>query len=358
MARDDDNHSNSDNRFARNSDNSRSGAGLRQEPTLSRFDADDDFEEPDRDADYASGYHADDGDDVDDSLGDYADDRDSNLFPHEYSDNSYDSEQDGPDDGEQDDWDEYDEYTEDNEPRAQGWPLSLIAVAVVALVLLAAGGYGVMQQREATEDELRQLRAELATASSPSGDSAARAALEELQLAYDTLATEAEALRLENRTLTDTAAGLQAQLGKQQSAPPATTSAGAEPKPGNATVEAAPAAKPAAAVTAPSAAPAPAAVAKPVAAKPVEAKPVATASAATGPWFVNFGSYATRAMADSWAARLKPGAGKVIVMPITSGGRTLYRLRVIGMPDRDSARQVARKLETELQVAELWVGKE
>ena len=164
MARDDDNHSNSDNRFARNSDNSRPGAGQRQEPTLSRFDADDDFEEPDRDADYASGYHAGDADDVDDSLDDYADDRDSNLFPHEYSDNSDDSEEDGPDEGEQDAWDEDDEYTEDNAPRAQGWPLSLIAVAVVALVLLAAGGYGVMQQRAAMEDELRQLRAELATA--------------------------------------------------------------------------------------------------------------------------------------------------------------------------------------------------
>lgn len=360
MARDDDNHSNSDNRFARNSDNSRPGAGLRQEPTLSRFDADDDFEEPDRDADYASGYHAGDADDVDDPLDDYADDRDSNLFPHEYSDNAYDSNDsdvDETDDEESDAWDEDDEYTEDNAPRAQGWPLSLIAVALVALVLLAAGGYGVMQQRAATEDELRQLRAELATASSPSGDSAARAALEELQLAYDTLATEAEALRLENRTLVDTAAGLQAQLGKQQSTPPATTSAGAQPKPGNATVTSAPVAKPAVAATTASAAPAPA-VAKPAPAKPVAAKPAATASVASGPWFVNFGSYATREMADSWAARLKPGAGKVIVMPTTSGGRTLYRLRVIGMPDRDSARQVARKLETDLQVAELWVGKE
>jgi cell division septation protein DedD len=352
MARDDD-HSNNDNRFTRNSDNSRSGAGLRQEPTLSRFDADDDFEEPDRDADYASGYHADDADDVHAAHDDYDDDRDSDLFRAADAGDHY---EEGPDEDDPDAWDEDDEYTEDNESRAQGWPLSLIAVAVVALVLLAAGGYGVMQQRAAMEDELRQLRAELATASSPSGDSAARAALEELQMAYDTLATEAEGLRLENRTLTDTAAGLQAQLGKQQSTPSAT--APAQPKPGNATVAAAPVAKPAAAVTTTSAATAQAAVAKPVETKPVGSKPAATTSVGTGPWFVNFGSYATREMADSWAARLKPGAGKVIVMPITSGGRTLYRLRVIGMPDRDSAMQVARKLQTELQVAELWVGKE
>lgn len=356
MARDDDNHSNSDNRFARNSDISRSGAGLRQEPTLTRFDADDDFEEPDRDADYASGYHSDDADDVYASRDDYSDDRDSDLFPDEDGGTPY-----GVDDEEEPDaWDEDDDYPEENEQRAQGWPLGLIAVAVVALVLLAAGGYGVMKQRAATEEELRQLRAELATSSSNSGDSAARAALEELQAAYDTLAAEAETLRLENRTLTDTAAGLQAQLGKQQSTPSATAAAAAQPTPGNA-VGAEPAAKPAQAVATPSKPPPPEAV-KPVATKPAETKSaVATnvaAAATSGPWFVNFGSYATREMADSWAARLKPGAGKVIVMPITSDGRTLHRLRVIGLPDGDTARQVARKLETELRVAELWVGKE
>lgn len=344
MARDDD-HTNNDNRSARNFDSSSPGTNQRQEPTLSRFDVDDDFEEPDRDADYASGYHADDADDVDDSENRYADDSDSDLFPQEDMD-AQDEEEDP------DAWDEDDEYAEDNEPRSHRWPFSLIAVAVVALVLLSAGGYGVMQQRAATEDELLQLRAQLATTPNPGGDSAARAALEELQLAYDTLATEAEALRLENRTLTDTAAGLQAQLGKQQSTPSAKT-VEAQPKPANAAVSV-PATNP---VAASSEAPQPA-VSKSVAAKPVAPRPAVAAAVASGPWFVNFGSYATREMADSWAVRLQPSAGKVIVMPITSAGRTLYRLRVIGLADSASAKQVARKLETELRVAQLWVGKE
>ena len=81
-------------------------------------------------------------------------------------------------------------------------------------------------------------------------------------------------------------------------------------------------------------------------------------SDATGPWFVNFGSYAMRDMAQSWANRLRPAAGDVAIIPISSNGRTLYRLRVIGLADRATAQQVARKLEADLQVSKLWVGEE
>ena len=65
-----------------------------------------------------------------------------------------------------------------------------------------------------------------------------------------------------------------------------------------------------------------------------------------------------RNMAETWAARLHPIAGQVIIAPNTSNGKTLYRVRVIGLADRDSAKAVARKLEAEQGVSELWVGKE
>ncbi|HEY6131583.1 MAG TPA: SPOR domain-containing protein, partial [Halioglobus sp.] len=86
----------------------------------------------------------------------------------------------------------------------------------------------------------------------------------------------------------------------------------------------------------------------------------ATTRSATssGPWFVNFGSYATRAMADTWATRLHPNRGEVIVAANTRDGKTLYRVRVVGLDSRNSAMDVARTLESELRVSALWVGKD
>jgi hypothetical protein len=73
---------------------------------------------------------------------------------------------------------------------------------------------------------------------------------------------------------------------------------------------------------------------------------------------VNFGSYAARNMAETWATRLHPGAGKVVIAASTSDGKTLYRVRVVGLADREAARKVASKLEADMRVSELWVGKE
>ena len=119
----------------------------------------------------------------------------------------------GADEGEEDEESDSENYEQEHGPK---WPWSLIAIAIVAFVLLIAGGYGVMQQRAATQEELRQLRATLATNVNPADESASREALQELQQSYDKLAANAEALTLENRRLTDTVAGLEAQLGVQQ----------------------------------------------------------------------------------------------------------------------------------------------
>ena len=54
---------------------------------------------------------------------------------------------------ESDDWlEDREHYNEGQNSRTQAWPLGLIAVAVVALMLLVAGGYGVMQERAAIEE--------------------------------------------------------------------------------------------------------------------------------------------------------------------------------------------------------------
>ncbi len=343
MARDKDNHSSDDHERSHDFDAKPPGNKQRQEPTFSRYDENEEYEEPDRDADYTSGFHADDVDDDEDFDDDYPDSDEPDLFEDEDADSEYDSEL--TEYEASDTWSEKEGYFEQGDDRGQSWPLSLIAVAIVALVLLVAGGYGVMQQRTATENELRELRAELATAGNPGSVSPSQGqdAQGELQLAFEALTIEAETLRLENRTLSDTVAGLEAQLGSQQTIPRAdTTVTKTVSKP----------AQPSAAQPS---------VAQPVAAQPKTPAPTASKPAVTassGPWFVNFGSYAMRSVAESWAARLQPGAGKVTVIPITSSGRTLYRLRVIGLADKESAKRVAHKLETDLRVSELWVGKE
>ena len=64
-------------------------------------------------------------------------------------------------------WQENESYAEEDTEDGQGWPMAMIAVAILALILLGVGGYGVVKQRAATQEERRQLQATLATAVEP-----------------------------------------------------------------------------------------------------------------------------------------------------------------------------------------------
>jgi len=330
------------------------GDNYRREPHFNRFDDDDGYEEPDRDTDLASDYRADNMEDeeYEDELPE-EDERD--VFSTVGADGLDESDPSGPDT-----WLDKEAYLDEDEGEESGrsWPLGLIATAVVALALLIAGGYGVMQQRAATQEEIRQLRAELATAASPEDASASRVALQDMKQSYEQLSAIAEAMKLENRWLADTVAGLEAQLGAQQAVLAKPLSQTGQAK----TAAAAESTAPRPSATQPVVPPPPI---KPVTPTPAATEPAATSGAATatavataGPWFVNFGTYASSNMAETWASRLHPGAGKVIVMPNNKDGQTLYRVRVVGLPDRNSAQEVARALEAELRVSALWVGKE
>jgi len=368
----------------------------RLEPTFSDFD-DEDLEEPERDTDYAAAYEED-----DDLFEDSPDDEDD-LFavtPDEDDDTqgfipppdlprqaigltvarpavTIDPDLDDPDleeDAEPEARDEepYDEYEEDEAydddydddsyedagPTHRGrWPLGLIAVALVALLLLAAGGYGVVQERFAMQEQISQLNAALAAAGQvqETGSGEDLRALERLS---EERARTIEALTVENRRLTDMVAGLESQLEAQNlSQAPAQGEAAAKPAP---------------APTAPEAQARPAAVAKPAPAKAAPASPPAatpthspnrpaaasTAGPAEGDWFVNFGSYSRSAVAESWARRLKPVAGKVVVTSADRDGASFYRVRIIDLADRTAAEQVSRQLEAQYGLPKLWVGRE
>tara|TARA_R110001592_G_scaffold363043_1_gene679619 strand:- start:107054 stop:108154 length:1101 start_codon:yes stop_codon:yes gene_type:complete len=337
--------------------------GGRREPVFTDFDEDEDYEEADRDTDYASTYEEEAEDDEylepledenpDDNSAEWqlpgatgtaavaAGTSENPWDIAEKTDFSEDSntEPDEDDFELEGDREEYDTETEpellDDEgdypdeleeaaehEGAPSWPLGLVIVGIVALVLLAAGGYGVIQQRSATQEEIRQLQASLATAANPAEVAASREALREMELRNEKLTATVDRLSLENRRLADTVTGLEKQL---------------------ATAEAA--------------------AAKPVVAKPAPApRPVAKAkpasAAAGGSWFVNFGSYGQRSAAESWAKKLKPSAGEAVVAAGTRDGKTFYRVRIIGLADRSAARKVAGQLESAYKLPPLWVGSE
>lgn len=349
----------------------------RREPVFTDFDEQESYEEPDRDTDYASAYEEEEieADELDDfepddtaatawelagaerellepdagnedvalAQGERANEDEADV-ESEYEDDDYDTE-DGwddqgtdTDDDNESDWDDPDQEntalleTHNEDHGAPGWPIGLIAVALVALFLLAAGGYGVIQQRSAMQEEIVELQALLATAASPADVAASREALREIEIRSRDQDAEIRVLNQENTRLNDMVAGLEVQLKAQQEAlskPP--KPAPAAPKP-----------------------------AKPVAKSPAKA-PAAKASptaTASGGWFVNFGSYNSRAIAQDWAKRLQPAAGKVTVSSATKGGDTFYRVRVSGLGSRDEAERISRKLEAKYSLPKLWVGSE
>lgn len=221
----------------------------------------------------------------------------------------------------------------DRELESAPLPLGLIIIAVVALALLIAGGYGVMQQRAEAQQEIRSLQAQLATSASPQDVAATRNAMAEMRSSSRAVQAEIEALKRENSSLEAIIKGLENQLQTQHNAPSKV----------NAVTPATQLAKPT-----------PSTTPKPLSVTP--SGPNENPSNA-GAWFVNFGSYGEQQRAENWAKRLQPGYGNVIVATGIKDGRTFYRVRVVGLASRDAAESAARALEKEHKLSKLWVGK-
>ena len=311
----------------------------RLEPRIDSFDDDlENYEEPDRDTDFSSGYRAEEV--ADEAALDDLRQTDESLYDTPEYNPSTGQEAAGANEplepttvDEDEPW--YEEEYLEEEDRGAGWPLQLIIVAAIALVILGIGAYGVLQERAAAQEELRELRATLATSVSQDEIQGDREALRDLQRSNSELAARAEALAQENRMLQGAIADLEASL----TAPP--------PSP-------APDRKPAKSVAEPVKA------AAPTREKSEKAPPPKSMKSATseGSWFVNFGSYSSKATAETWAARLKPASGNVVVIAAAKDGKTYYRVRVIGLGSRAAGNKVARGLEAELGVSQLWVGRD
>ena len=252
-----------------------------------------------------------------------------NELPLEYTeedseDDRWEREIDDDDDEIDDDYDN-NEYVE--EP--QKLPIGLIIVALVALALLAAGGYGVIKERAAAQAELTELRARLATAVEQQDIEIERDRVRGLEAENGRLLAQLDALTNDNTTLSGQVDSLQQQLEK------ASASVTAAP----AVIKASP---------------------QPVRPSIPSSNSTATPtnSTATGGWFVNFGSYSARAKAQEWADRLQPDSGSVIVAAADSTGGSIYRVRIVGLGSKADAQRIAAQLERTHNLTKLWVGQQ
>jgi len=241
----------------------------------------------------------------------------------------------------EEEWYDEDEQELPEDEYIDSWPLGLIAVGIIALLLLAAGGYGVLQQRTEMQEEIRQLRATLSTTSSNTELAASRQAQRSIASHNTELQAQLERLQLENQALREELSSpAPAKKGEAAKAEPAKP-----PPPVPATKKPPPREK---VKPLPDSKPAP----------PATKAKVEAASSTTASWFVNFGSYSQEAMARSWASRLKVDTGRVIVMPGQKGTSHFYRVRVIDLPNREIAGKIALQLEQTYKLPRLWVGKQ
>ena len=224
--------------------------------------------------------------------------------------------------------------------RPSGPPLGTIALVALALIALGAGAYGVIQQRGAMQTEIRELQAQLANTLSAEEAAAERERQRQIELENETLRSEREALQVDNAALSERVDRLQAQLARQQTSN-----------------EQAAAAQKAAAQREAAAREAERQLARRQRKESAGAQAAANASAPAGPWFVNFGSYTQRQVADRWASRLAVGEGRVVVKTASTAGKTVYRVRVIDLATRDAAERVAIALQQQHALPPLWVGR-
>ena len=242
--------------------------------------------------------------------------------------------------------DEVDESSPDAQDTKSGGglknlPWGMIAVIVLALTLLGFGGFGVVKQRSELEAEIRDLQAQLATTLTPQEADLERERQRQMALRNESLGAEVEALTAENAALGDQLRALEAELGERLAKAEAEAKA-AQDRAARAQAAAAQREKEARAAAAQAATP------------KAAAQPTASSE---GPWFVNFGSYAQQNVADRWAAELSVQEGRVVVQNATAAGKTLYRVRVVGLATQDKAERVATALERQYQLPRLWVGK-
>ena len=270
-----------------------------------------------------------DEDELEDDDDDWAEEDDESAESDE-SDDSDDSE-DSDELEDQDDSDLNDETDDENDlgdsDMAESRPLWPTAVGLIAIVLLAIGGWGLYEERSTLQARIVELENSQAKArASATIDPAALSALETDNAA---LKLQLEGLYRDYEVAMAEITALQALA---ESAATADNSDNSD-------------------MTDYEEADADGSMAEDASGAP-EVSP-----ATPGDWFVNIGAYSTPASAENWLARLESaGYNAVTQQVVIDDGRVLHRVRVVGFGSKAAAQTVAQALESEFGVTELWVG--
>lgn len=265
------------------------------------------------------------------------------------------SDEDELEDDDEDDWSEEDEESDDSEDpdeledqddsdlndepddeddlddsdTAESRPLWPTAVGLIAIVLLAIGGWGLYEERSTLQARIVELENSQAKArASATIDPAALSALETDNAA---LKLQLEGLYRDYEVAMAEITALQALAESAATADDSDNSDMTDYEEAEADADGSMA---------------------------EDASDAAQISPATpGDWFVNIGAYSTPASAENWLARLESaGYNAVTQQVVIDDGRVLHRVRVVGFGSKAAAQTVARALESEFGVTELWVG--
>ncbi len=298
----------------------------------------DDFEDDDLDEDDLED-DEDEGDLVD---GDFEDDEDD--LDQEDNDLEEDDQEDGDIDDDDFEDDEDEENGDDNNDRsnipltAAGalapdaassrsvWPM---LVGLVAIVLIAVGGWGLFEERGELQARINELeRSQSQAQSANTMDASVLSALETdnaaLKLQLDGLYRDYELAMAELARLQE----VTATTDQDANYPAGNTPATEDPDTSAASVDA-------------------------NAGSEAESSDQPVSSA----WFVNVGAYSVLQSAENLAARLSDGGFDATIQEMsTDAGKTLFRVRVTGLGTKEEARQVARDIESNYGTGQLWVG--
>ena len=270
-----------------------------------------------------------------DDLEDDLDDEEDDIDPEDDGDDG-DLDEDDFEDDDEDNSDENDDRLEMPLTAAETaapevttsrsvWPM---LVGLVAIVLISVGGWGLFEERGELQARINELERNQSQAKSMSPvEASALSALETdnaaLKLQLDGLYRDYELAMAEIARLQE-ATAMSAQDASDSGVPEQTTETNTSAVPAD---------------------------------KAPDAEQESGSVPTPGDWFVNVGAFSVAQSAVNLSARLTDSGFNAVVREMsTDDGKTLTRVRVIGLDNREDALRVAQDLESNYGTGPVWVG--